>query len=232
MTTFALVHGGYHGPWCWEQLAPLLQQAGHDVVTMDLPLEDSTATFDTYADVVTAALDGRGNDIVLVGHSYAGNTIPLVAGRRPLRHLVYLCAMIPEVGRSLVDQLTDTPTMLTPAYEQGLSALDEQMCQRWIDLDIAGEVFYGDCDAEVTKAALDRLRPQSVSPALYPTSLAEHPGVPTTYIVCADDQMLRPEWSRDAVSRLLAADLVELPGDHSPMLSRPAVLADILLRLN
>ena len=56
MTTFALVHGGYHGAWCWERLTPLLQQAGHGVVTMDLPLEDSTATFDTYADVVCAAL--------------------------------------------------------------------------------------------------------------------------------------------------------------------------------
>ena len=59
MATFALVHGGYHGPWCWERLTPFLQQAGHHVVTMDLPLEDSTATFDTYADVVCAALDDR-----------------------------------------------------------------------------------------------------------------------------------------------------------------------------
>jgi hypothetical protein len=56
MTTFALVHGGYHGAWCWEQLTPLLKQAGHHVVVMDLPLEDGAATFDTYADVVCAAL--------------------------------------------------------------------------------------------------------------------------------------------------------------------------------
>ena len=56
---------------------------------------------------------------MLVGHSYAGNTIPLVAARRPLRHLVFLCAMIPDVGRSLAEQLTDKPEMLNPAYEQG-----------------------------------------------------------------------------------------------------------------
>ena len=88
MTTFALVHGAWHGSWCWEQLTPLLQQAGHDVVAMDLPSEDGTATFDTYADVVCAALDGRRDDVVLVGHSYGGNTVPLVATRRPIRHLV------------------------------------------------------------------------------------------------------------------------------------------------
>ena len=115
MTTFALVHGGYHGAWCWERLTPLLQQAGDDVVTMDLPLEDGTATFDTYADVVCAALDGCDDDVVLVGHSYAGNTIPLVAARRPVRHLVFLCAMIPDVGRSLAEQLADKPEMLNPA---------------------------------------------------------------------------------------------------------------------
>jgi pimeloyl-ACP methyl ester carboxylesterase len=106
MTTFALVHGAWHGAWCWEQLTPLLQQAGHDVVAMDLPSEDGTATFDTYADVVCAALGDLDDDVVLVGHSYGGNTVPLVAARRPIRHLVYLCAMIPDIGRSLFDQMS------------------------------------------------------------------------------------------------------------------------------
>src|SRR6478609_9830058 len=131
MTTFALVHGAWHGAWCWERLSPLLQQAGHDVVTMDLPSEDGTATFDTYADVVCAALAGRDEDVVLVGHSYGGNTVPLVAARRPVRHLVYLCAMIPDVGRSLFDQIGDELEMLNPLYERGLSIPDEQLRQVW-----------------------------------------------------------------------------------------------------
>ena len=231
MTTFALVHGGYHGAWCWERLTPLLQQAGDDVVTMDLPLDDGTATFDTYADLVCAALDGCDDDVVLVGHSYAGNTITLVAARRPLRHLVFLCAMIPDVGRSLAEQLGDKPEMLNPAYEQGLSVPDEQLRQEWTDLDLACEVFYGDCDEPIAQAALSRLRPQSANPAIFPFSLAEHPGVPTTYIVCSDDQMLRPEWSRQMVRERLTAELIEMPGGHSPMLSRPSDLADVLLRL-
>src|SRR5690349_15598495 len=115
---------------------------------MDLPLEDSSATFDTYADVVCTTLDDRDDDVVLVGHSYAGNTIPLVAARRPLRHLVYLCAMIPDIGRSLAEQLTDTPEMLNPVFERGLSELDAQLRQGWTDLDIARRVFYGDCDEQ------------------------------------------------------------------------------------
>jgi pimeloyl-ACP methyl ester carboxylesterase len=198
---------------------------------MDLPLEDGAATFDTYADVVCAALADAGDDVVLVGHSYGGNTIPLVAARRPVRHLVYLCAMIPAIGRSLADQLSDEPDMLNPVYEHGLSALDEQLRQGWTDLDAAREVFYGDCSKEIAQAAINRLRPQSAYPALQPCSLTEFPNVPTTYVVCSDDQMLRPEWSRHTARERLGADLIELPGDHSPFYSRPSVLADVLLGL-
>lgn len=231
MSTFALVHGGYHGPWCWERLSPLLTQAGHGVVTMDLPLEDATATFDDYAGVVCDALRNCDDDVVLVGHSYAGNTIPLVAARRPVRHLVYLCAMIPDVGRSLAEQLTDQPVMLNPLFNDGLSDPDEQMCQRWVDLDLASKLFYGGCDPRLAQAALSRLRPQSIYPALQQFALTEHPPVPTTYVLCSDDQMLRPEWSRTAAAERLDAELIELPGDHSPFYSRPAVLADVLLPL-
>ena len=231
MATYALVHGARHGAWCWERLTPLLHAAGHDVVAMDLPSEDGSATFDTYADVVCEALDGH-DDVVLVGHSYNGNTIPLVAARRPVRHLVYLCAMVPDIGRSVFDQMSDELEMLNPvAYEQGLSAPDEQLRQVWTDVDLACAMFYGDCDEQTTKAAIDRLRPQSAYPAILPSSLTEFPPVPTTYVVCSEDQILRPEWSRQTARERLGADLIELPGDHSPFYSRTEVLAEVLLGL-
>ena len=231
MTTFALVHGAWHGAWCWEQLSPLLHRAGHDVVTMDLPSEDGAASFDTYADVVCAAIADRSDDVVLVGHSYGGHTVPLVAARRPLHHLVYLCALVPDVGRSLFDQLDDEPEMLNPVFRQGLSVPDEQLRQVWTDLDLACEMFYGDCGEPVRQAALGRLRPQSGYPAMLPFTLAEFPAVKTTYVVCSDDRILGPAWSRQTARERLGAELIELPGDHSPFYSRPSVLADVLLGL-
>jgi pimeloyl-ACP methyl ester carboxylesterase len=81
MATFALVHGSWHGAACWELLTPLLQQEGHDVVTMDLPCDDGSASFETYADVVCAALVGCDDNVVQVGHSFAGSTVALVAAR-------------------------------------------------------------------------------------------------------------------------------------------------------
>lgn len=162
---------------------------------------------------------------------FGGHAVPLVAARRPVRHLVYLCALVPDIGRSLLDQLGDDMEMLNPAYEQGVSELGEQLRRVWIDLDLARGLFYGDCDEPVANAALARLRAQSSYPAILPFSLAEFPAVRTTYIVCSDDQMLRPEWSRRVAHERLGVEPIELPGDHSPFYSRPSVLAKVLLGL-
>src|SRR3954454_25062964 len=100
MTTFWLVHGAWHGGWCWERLAPELEARGAQVVAPDLPCEDVDAGVSVYADVVDKAL-GEADDVVLVGHSLGGLTIPLVAARRPVRRLVYLCAFVPTPGEPI-----------------------------------------------------------------------------------------------------------------------------------
>jgi pimeloyl-ACP methyl ester carboxylesterase len=229
MATFALVHGGWLGAWSWELLVPLLKRAGHDVVAADLPTEDGSASFATYADVVCAALDGRDEDVLVVGHSYGGHTIPLVASRRPARHLVYLCALVPDIGRSMLDQLRDEPDLLNPRWLEGLSEPDEQLRTTWVDLELARDLICADCNDSVATAAVGRLRPQSAYPNTLPFSLSEFPAVPCTYIVCNDDALVRPEWSKRIARERLGADLIELPGSHSPLLSRPSALADVLL---
>jgi len=184
MTTFALAHGAFHGAWCWELLTPLLEEAGHDVVAMELPIDDPSASFDDQADVVCSAIQGH-DDAVLVGHSFAGNVIPLVAARRPLRHLVYLCAAVPEPGRSMNDQLTDDECMLNARVFAGLGATDVDTCVSWVDLELARELFYADCAEATADAAVGRLRVQSGYSALLPFSLSEFPSVPTTSVVCS-----------------------------------------------
>lgn len=80
MTTFALVHGASHGAWFWERLMPEIEALGHRVITMDLPVDDRSATFGDYADTVCAAItDVPGDELILVGHSLAGVVVPLVA---------------------------------------------------------------------------------------------------------------------------------------------------------
>src|SRR4051812_12554679 len=102
MATFALVHGAWHGKWCWERLLPGLESRGHRAIAMDLPSDDPDATFETYADVVAEHLAAEGEDgAILVGHSMAGPTIPLVPQRHGVRRLVYLCAVVPNPGMSV-----------------------------------------------------------------------------------------------------------------------------------
>ena len=234
VATFALVHGAWHGAWCWERLTPLLEQAGHTVIAPELPNEDGSADFDAYADLVCTALRGCDDGVVVVGHSMGGPTATLVAARHPVRHLVYLCAAVPESGIGLFDQWQAQPDMVTREFGEGwlkgLSEPDEQLRTVWVDFDFVRQVFYADCDEATVAAAIDHLRPQAGYPWTVPCSLTEHPSVTCTSVVCSEDRIVNPDWSR-RTARDIGADLVEFPGSHSPFLSRPSAVADVLLRV-
>jgi len=231
MTTFGLVHGAWHGAWCWERLIPELEALGHRAIAMDLPCDDSSATFDDYADVVCGAVDGvSGDDLVVVGHSLAGQTIPLVAARRPLRRLVYLCSIPASPGQSLRQQLSD-PDMLNPDYVKGLGAPDSQARTTWVDEDVLYHVVFGDCNRETANWASTRLRPQATTHYELPCSLSERPAIDSTYVVCVEDRFVNPSWSKRIAHDWLDADVVEFTASHSPFLSRPAELAAVLDRL-
>ena len=103
MATFALVHGAWHGAWCWERLSPQLEDAGHRVLAVDLPARDPTAGLTRYAELTADAL-GDADDVVVVGHSLGAGSIPIVATLRPVRHLVFLCGLLPEPGKSVTDR--------------------------------------------------------------------------------------------------------------------------------
>ncbi len=229
MSTYALVHGAWHGAWCWERLTPELEALGHRVIAMDLPCEDGSATFDDYADVVCASMsDQPGDDLILVGHSLAGNTIPLVAARRAVSRLVYLCALIPMPGRSLAEQMAGDAEMLNPDYSRGLSEKDSEGRRTWVDKELARFHMYGDCDADTVEAAFARLCPQATHPYRQPCTLPAHPGLRTTYVLSEEDRVVNAGWARRAAKERLNADVIEMPGSHSPFLSRPAHLAEVL----
>ena len=228
MTTFGLVHGAWHGAWCWERLTPELERLGHHVVTVELPCDEPTATFTTYADVVVDALRSEPADLVLVAHSLAGLSAPIAAAQLPVSGLVFLCALIASPGRSLVDQLQDEPEMLIPGYDAGLGEPDEQGRQRWTDFDAARFAFYEDCDLATAKAAVDRLRPQAQAPVLEPCPLPALPDIRYAYVVGTEDRIVSPAWSRRAATARLGVEPIELEGSHSPFYSRPAELAEVL----
>lgn len=226
----ALVHGSYHGAWCWDFLRPELERLGHRVATVDLPISDTTLGASEYADAVSAAIDaglGPGSMPVVVGHSMAGLILPIVASRRAVARLVFLAAFLPVPGRSANDQR---------AHERIDGLLPPKVAE-WTDLgdDVwmvgprtATELFYHDAPAAVARWATQRLRPQAYRVLQEVTPLQAWPQVTSSSIVCRDDRAINPAWVRAAARERLGIDPIELEGGHSPFLTRPADLARII----
>lgn len=230
MTTFALAHGAWHGAWAWELLIPELSRRGHRAVAVDLPAEDPTAGAGAYAAVIEAALaDAAGADVVLVAHSLAGLAAPLVAARRPVRHLVYLAALLPDPGRSLDQQTAAGDRQTRRGLGRGQRVHDDGSTS-W-DPGAAIERLYPDSPREVARRAADRLRRQHWRISAEVTPLRAWPDVPSTYVRCGDDLVIDDDWARRAARERLGVEPVVLPGDHSPFLARPAELAELLTAL-
>jgi pimeloyl-ACP methyl ester carboxylesterase len=224
--TFCLVHGAWHGGWCWERLAPELEARGRRVVAPDLPCEDVDAGASVYADVIDAAL-GDADDVIVVGHSLAGLVIPLIAARRPVRALVYLCALVPTPGEPAHAMEAEA---LLPGFPSG-TVRDELVRSYWVDPAAAVHDLFHDAPPGVALEAAGRLRRQARTPSLEACPLAGLPDVERVSVVCRDDRAVSPEWSRSAARELLGVEPIELPGSHSPFLSRPAELARLLVSL-
>lgn len=229
MTAFALIHGAWHGGWAFERLVPELRARGHDAVAPDLPCEDQEAGASRYADVVEEALEGVDGDVVVVGHSLGGLTASLVAERRPVRRLVLLCALVPVPGRPLSDRFSDPDLFLPGPGER--TARGEDGLSHWLSAQDAIDAMYADCDPALAASAAARLRGQAALPSRENSPLTRWPEAPASYILCTEDLMVGPAWSRRVATEELGITPIELPGSHSPMLSRPAVLADVLAEL-
>jgi pimeloyl-ACP methyl ester carboxylesterase len=231
MTTFALVHGAWHRASCWDPTAQMLRAAGHEVVAVDLPCENPEAGLVDGAAVIVDALSERpGEDVVLVGHSLGGITIPLVAAARPVRELVFLCAFVPQPGVALSDDLSGGAPWF-PAGWPSLAARQvghDDGSSSW-PADAAIDAFYHDCPPDLAAWAASQLRRQQWTVANEVCPLAAWPEVPARAIVCRDDRVLDAEVCAQVAAERAGASVVRLGGGHSPMLAQPDALVDALL---
>ncbi|WP_280262327.1 alpha/beta hydrolase [Nocardia wallacei] len=129
MSTFLLVHGAWHSGRCWERVVPLLEAAGHRVLTPSLTgygdkahLLGPEVGLDTHVDdIVTLIADQDLTELILVGHSYAGLVVSAVANQVPDRiaHMVYLDAMVPQDGETALDIQPVTRDLIDLATRSG-----------------------------------------------------------------------------------------------------------------
>lgn len=235
MVNFVLVHGAMHGGWFWEPVQTRLAELGHTALAPDLPgsgddvtprqLVDLDMVSRRIADVVLdAAADGP---VVLVGHSFGGVVIGEVAERVPesLLGLVYVSGVIAAPGQSMVEALG--------AGDRPLPLLSEDGTVMRPDFDRAMQNFYAACSPDLAEQAARRLGEQATKPLLEPSTVtAERFGaVARAYVECLQDRAVPLEIQRRMQSVLPCAPVHRLDCDHSPQLSRPQELADVLVTI-
>ena len=233
MTTYVLVHGAWHGGWCWKKVTPLLRAAGHEVYTPTLTglgerahLLTREVGLDTHVeDIVNVLTYEDLRDVVLVGHSYAGMVVAGIAERvaERLAHLVYLDAFVPWEGQSLLELTgpTEGPAVRERAEREG---------DGWgvppLPLEAFGVVDAGDLAWARPRLGLQPLKTfEQPMPQTDPAAAA----LPRTFIHCsawagftayADRARTEPGWR-----------VRELATGHDAMITAPEDLAQLLLNL-
>jgi pimeloyl-ACP methyl ester carboxylesterase len=227
MSNFVLVHGGFVGGWYWAEVAQRLEKAGHCVdVVEQLPStgSDPTTLGDLSADatVVRQYVENVGEPVVLVGHSYGGMVITELADHPGVAHSVYVAAVWPSRGQSMMDMLAGGPPLTWAAPH------DDGTLRTTDDLDLLRQTLCADVDKQQAEAELRRMMPASIASATSPSSAPDRQH-PTTYIICEHDQALPPAAQEQMAA---AADHVErLASSHQPMTSMPDQLAAALNRV-
>jgi pimeloyl-ACP methyl ester carboxylesterase len=225
MTTYCLIHGSGQGPDGWKLLAHELERRGHSVLAPAFQVNRTDEGLAWHAETIANALDRSGMNpanAVCVAHSASGMYLPLIAECWSPRRMVFLAAVVPRPGVSIIEQYRADPSMFNPAWV-GQNPLDDR---------VALDFVYHDCPPDRLDWAMSTRLVFYAKRALEePCPLRVWPAVSSAYIVCADDRTIMPAWQRKAARELLDVEPVELPGGHCPHVSRPEALADVLERV-
>ncbi len=228
MAQFLLIHGAYHGAWCWEEVLPELERLGHRAIAIDLPGNGSDTTpadqvgLAAYVERVGEALDEFEGKVWLVGHSLGGLTITASgeAYAQRLEGLIYVTALLARHGESFA----------SARGGQASQAADQPTIGN-LDLGGIGPMFYNTCEPRQIERAAMMLNPvQNLSPLAEIMNLSadRYGTLPRHYVECLRDNALTPQFQRSLYEGAGIESVATLDCDHSPFYSCPADLAAVL----
>ena len=237
MATFILVHGAWHGGWCFDHVAALLREQGHDVFTPDLPgmggseEELAAVTLQGWSDFVAKICHSApSRPVILVGHSRGGIVISQAAEIAPeaIDALVYICAMMLPNGMSRASFRESEPAnieydTLTSPTAGGNGTI--------VTASSPELIFAQRTQRDISSAAMARLVAEPEGPRVAPVSVSPERwgSIPRLYIECTDDRVIPLSSQRRMQQLCPGSTVVTLDTDHSPFLSCPDELAEALL---
>lgn len=241
--TYVLVHGAWHGAWCWEKVQPLMMKKGCRVIAVDLPghgkdtANADDVTFADYVEKVRETANNTEGEIILVGHSMGGTVISQAAeelGSGKVSKLIYLDAFLPKNGES-VSSLAGLIESTLPEDSNRLTIgsgliVSENRKTSLFRPEIADILFYHDCNKSDREFAHRNLSRQAFAPLGTPVNVTDsiYGAIPKYFILCTEskdlDKSLLPE-------RVKCEKVIRLKSGHSPFFSKPRKLTKILTRI-
>jgi pimeloyl-ACP methyl ester carboxylesterase len=228
---FVLVHGGFHGAWCWERLIPELENRGHEAVAFDLPGHGKRVheqpDLAAYRDAVLEVLQPGD---VLVGHSLAGfiTSVAADAAIDRVGHIMYLTSGLPVEGQAMVGAGAADLALSATAVE----AVDDGRRIRFRSNEAAADFFFNDCSSEIAEWACSMLTPQPLGPLLEPISIPRFwaADLPRSLILGHQDHATDDkETAYKRTIERLGVEPLYIDTGHSPFLSQPAACAELMI---
>lgn len=230
--SFVLVHGAWHGGWCWTRVASRLHAAGYRVFAPSLTglgdrvhLADPSITLDTHIADIANLIDAEELDrVILVGHSYGGTVITGVADRvgARLAQLVYLDAIVLKNGESW----SNYESQAGNAQRADIAAKNNGTWPK------PNAGAFGIADANDIAWVNRRTTPQPHGPYEGKVRIGDaYVKLPKTFIDCTKPALASIEPYRKFVKGNPAWKVIDLPTSHDAMVTAPGRLADILVGL-
>ncbi len=231
---FVLIHGAWHGGWCWDGVIKLLEEAGHTAEAPTLPGHNpgdnrSLVTFNSYVDKILEVLERQNKPVILVGHSSAGFLLQSAAPKAATKveRLIFHNAFILPDGMAQFD-------VVPPEVAQGMTEAAKASPDKSVPVN---EVFVRDVlmageTKEVQNALIRRLTPQPL--VLFTTKVNTKPfnklAIPCTVLLCKEDISLPPGAYLGMAQNLGKFDLIEIEGGHETLFAHPEVLTRALIK--
>jgi len=232
MAVYVLIHGAWHGGWCWKRAASRLRGQGHEVYAPSLTgsgerkhLLSPAIGMDTYVqDVVNLIEYEELSDVVLVGHSAAGAVVSKAAesAQPRLKRLVYVDAVVLPSGKSMFD-------VFPPQWTEGMRNSAKTQGEGWRmppEQDMIFSFFASDCNDADKQWLWRMVTPQPIKPYEDKVDLSRfyQLSIPKTYIRCTKSQAGIPR----NVAEKFGMQYVEIEAGHDPMVSQPEQFVAIL----